>query len=288
MNTYILPDDILERPPTADEVIIRSYTSKKNSFKNRIVLNHNMINLLVSGRKTIVYHDATAVVNANELVILSTGNVLTSELLTEENQFSSILFYFSNEVFTRFLIKYDHLLPAVKQGKLERSFSIFKQDSFIRHFITSIQGMMQANEELPSEVRLIKIEELLLYLLLADPAKFRSIQILTKDKEHLQIKKVVETHVGQLITVEEMAFLCHMSPSTFKRRFNEIYNTSPKKWLLTRKLEIAAELLRSSDESPSEVYMKVGYQNHSSFSEAFNKYYGSTPSKYQQQLDVVP
>jgi AraC-like DNA-binding protein len=80
-----------------------------------------------------------------------------------------------------------------------------------------------------------------------------------------------------------------MSTSTFKRRFSEIYHTTPQKWLLTRKLEMAAELLRFGDESPSGIYLKVGYQNHSSFSEAFRNHFGSTPSDYQQQqLNVVP
>jgi AraC-like DNA-binding protein len=130
---------------------------------------------------------------------------------------------------------------------------------------------------------------LLLYLLHFDAERFRAIQIITKDKEQLQIKKVVESHVGQLITVEELAFLCHMSSSTFKRRFSEIYHTTPQKWLLTRKLEMAAELLRSGGESPSGVYLKVGYQNHSSFSEAFRNHFGNTPSEYQEQhLNVVP
>jgi len=90
--------------------VIRCYTFGQDSVKNRIVLNQNMINLLVSGNKTVVYPDATAVVNAGELVVLSTGNMLTSQLLTGGQQFSSILFYFSNELYNHLLIKYDHLL----------------------------------------------------------------------------------------------------------------------------------------------------------------------------------
>jgi AraC-like DNA-binding protein len=290
MNTYYLPDDILGgSPANTGEVVIRSYTSGKDSVKNRIVLNQNMINLLVSGTKTVVYPDATAVVNAGELVVLSTGNVLTSELLTGGQEFSSILFYFSNELFNRFLIKYDHLLQNVTPIMGKQPFLIFKQDNFIKQFIASMQALITTESELPAAVRSIKLEELLLYLLHFDPERFRAIQIITKDREQLQIKKVVESHVGQLITVDELAFLCHMSTSTFKRRFSEIYHTTPQKWLLTRKLEMAAELLRSSEESPSGVYLKVGYQNHSSFSQAFRNHFGNTPSDYQQQqLNVVP
>jgi AraC-like DNA-binding protein len=263
MNTFYLPDDILDGvTPGPDEVVIRCYKSDRNSIKNRIILNKNMINLLVSGTKTIVYPDATAVVNAGELVVLSTGNVLTSEL---------------------------HLLQTVASKGNKQPFIIFKQDTFIRNFITSMQNLMKEASDLSADIRLLKIEELLLYLLHVDPERFRSIQIITKDKEQLQIKKVVESHVGQLITVDELAFLCHMSTSTFKRRFGEIYHTTPQKWLLNKKLEMAAELLCSAEESPSGVYMKVGYQNHSSFSQAFRQYFGTTPSDYQQErLNVMP
>lgn len=287
---WLLPDDLLNGyAANTDEVVIRCYTSRQDSLKNRIVLNQNMINLLVSGTKTVVYSNATAVVNAGELVVLSTGNVLTSELLTDGEQFSSILFYFSNELFNRFLIKYDHLLQNVTPLAGKQPFLIFKQDNFIKQFVVSMQALFTAESELPAAVRSIKLEELLLYLLNFDPERFRAIQIITTDKEQLQIKKVVESHVGQLITVDELAFLCHMSTSTFKRRFSEIYQSTPQKWLLTRKLEMAAELLRSGGESPSGVYLKVGYQNHSSFSEAFRNHFGNTPSDYQQkQLTVVP
>src|SRR3954465_3291265 len=156
MNTFYLPDDILGgSPPNTDEVVIRCYTSGLDSVKNRIVLNQNMINLLVSGTKTVIYPDATAVVNAGELVVLSTGNVLTSELSTVGQQFSSILFYFSNVLFNRFLIKYDHLLQNVTPLKGKQPFLIFKQDNFIKQFITSMQALITSESELPAAVRLI-------------------------------------------------------------------------------------------------------------------------------------
>lgn len=290
MNTYNLPDDLLDdRSSRPDEVVIRFYNSDRDSVKNRIVLNQNMINVLISGTKTIIYPDATAVVQAGELVVLSTGNVLTSELLAGTERFTSVLFYFSNEVLNRFLIKYEHLIKGTAPTASRQPFLIFKQDAFISHFITSLMSLLSNDGILPAEVRQLRIEELLLYMLHADPQRFHSIQIITRDRQQLQIKKVVESQIGQPTTVDDLAFLCHMSTSTFKRKFNEIYQTSPQKWLLAKRLELAADLLRSYDESPSGVYMKVGYQNHSSFSEAFRNHFGTTPSDYQQaHLNVTP
>ncbi|WP_207536174.1 helix-turn-helix domain-containing protein [Desertivirga arenae] len=289
MTIYNLPKDLLgPGAATMDEVHIRCYTSDQNSHKNKIVLSQNMINLLVSGTKTIVYPDSTAMVRAGELVVLSAGNILTSELLTDGGAFSSVLFYFSNEVLNRFLIKYASLLPGVISNSNRQSFQIFRQDTFIKQFIASIKALLAESKELPNSIRLLKIEELLLYLLHADPERFRAIQVLSSDREQLHLKKVVESHIGQQITVDELAFICHMSVSTFKRRFSEIYHTTPQKWLLSRKLELAAELLGSAEESPSEIYLKVGYQNHSSFTEAFRKHFGTTPSQYQQaRLNVL-
>ncbi|UEG51894.1 AraC family transcriptional regulator [Mucilaginibacter daejeonensis] len=289
MNTYNLPDDLLDGSAIdPNEVLIRCYTSTKDSVKNRIILNQNMINLLISGKKTIVYPGSTAVVNGGELVVLSAGNVLTSELLTGEDSFSSLLFYFSNEVLDRFLIKYHNLLPSSSNRKDSgKAFLIFKQDLFIKQFIASVQALVNTDAKLSPEIRLLKIEELLLYLLHADPERFKAIHYITHDKDELQLKKVVDSHVGQPITVSELAFLCNMSTSTFKRRFGELYHTTPQQWLLDQKLKMAADLLRSSNESPATVYLQVGYQNHSSFTDAFRNLFGCTPSEYQRS-NVTP
>ena len=84
-------------------------------------------------------------------------------------------------------------------------------------------SLLSNGGKLPAEVRQLRIEELLLYMLHADPQRFHSIQIITRDRPQLQIKKVVESQIGQPTTVDDLAFLCHMSTSTFKRKFAEIY-----------------------------------------------------------------
>ncbi|GAB2698309.1 AraC family transcriptional regulator [Mucilaginibacter koreensis] len=291
MKTFHLPDDLLDGTAISTEAVwIRCYTSGQDSVKNKIILTQNMINLLVSGTKTIVYPGSTAVVTGGELVVLSAGNVLTSELLTGGDCFSSVLVYFTNEVLNSFLIKYHHLLPAGSNRNSDgRSFLIFKQDLFINQFIATVQALVGAGDALSPELCLLKIEELLLYLLRADPERFSAIQQITLDKNELQLKKVVESHVGQSITVGELAFLCNMSISTFKRRFGELYHTTPQQWLLDQKLKMAADLLRSPGETPASVSLQVGYQNHSSFTEAFRNLFGCTPSEYQQlRLNVTP
>src|SRR5579872_5224798 len=96
----------------------------------------------------------------------------------------------------------------------------------------------------------------------------------TGDKE---LKAAIEGNLDHSITVEELAFVCNMSLSTFKRRFSRLYGTTPNKWMLQ------AALLLQGQEKPSEVYHQVGYENHSSFTESFKQVYGVTPSEFQQR-----
>ena len=84
-----------------------------------------------------------------------------------------------------------------------------------------------------------------------------------------------------MMTVEEMAFLCHMSLSTFKRRFAIIYGTSPNKWLLEKKMQKAAQLLKQGDFKVNELYFELGYENLSSFIHSFKLFHGVTPKQFQ-------
>ncbi|MGH1518671.1 helix-turn-helix domain-containing protein [Chryseobacterium sp. JK1] len=281
MKTYFLPDDLLTEPIICEEeIIIRLYQSNHKTLKNKIILNRNMINLLISGNKTVDYPESSVEVKAGELILLSTGNILTSEVTSDQNEFTSILIYFSNETYNRFLIKYEHLCSQTKQNK---PYLIYQQDDFIQQYVNSLLILLKHPDLLTAEIRQLKMDELMLYLLQSDPEKLQSFRMVTQDRESLQLKRVVERYIGKPTTIDELAFLCNMSPSTFKRRFEHLYNTSPQKWLLSKRMELSADLLRSSDIIPSQVFYRVGYQNHSSFSEAFRKHFGITPSQYHTQ-----
>ncbi|WPV64040.1 helix-turn-helix transcriptional regulator [Chitinophaga sp. LS1] len=72
-----------------------------------------------------------------------------------------------------------------------------------------------------------------------------------------------------------------MSLSSFKRKFARIYGNSPNKWLLEKRMERAAKMLRHEHRKASEIYYELGYENLSSFIQSFKQIYGITPKQYQ-------
>jgi AraC-like DNA-binding protein len=281
MKVINLPQDLLPKGYPADEIIIKRYTSATNTVKNKIILHQNMISLLIEGQKTTAHTDNITTVHEDEILMLSCGNCLTTEVLSGVGKFHSIIIYFSNKLMADFHVKYANLINKSTKGLPSLT---FKKDKFIRNYITSLDLLLQTKDHLSPELKLLKLEELMVYLFETNGDAVASFRInAASDTKDLELRQVAESNIAGQISVEEMAFLCNASLSTFQRRFNAVYGLSPQKWLLEQKLQLAARLLQQPGEKPSDVYLKVGYENHSSFSKSFKQQFGISPKEFREQ-----
>ena len=99
------------------------------------------------------------------------------------------------------------------------------------------------------------------------------------DERKLSFKTTIENNVYTNLSLEEIAFLCNMSLSTFKRQFVQIYQSSPGKWFQRMRLNKAREILRKNKVKPSEIYLDFGYDSLSNFSTAFKNEFGYSPKQ---------
>lgn len=271
-----------------DQILIRPFTSLCKTKKNRVILHRNMIHLLIEGRKTVIYGGQSTTVNDDAFLFLAAGSCLTTSVLSDKGDYQAILLYFSDSLLLDFYMKYDRLVQQYRQAKqppaAAASFITFEKDVFLRNYIESLRLMLQLDQPLSQEICILKFEELLLYLLQTAPDTLLQFKVnSTGSMQDFEIRKAVEGNITRPVTVEELAFLCSMSLSTFKRRFTKIYGTSPQRWLLEQKMQVAARLLMDRQTKPGDVYDKVGYESHSSFSKSFRQVFGVTPSAYQEQ-----
>jgi AraC family transcriptional regulator, exoenzyme S synthesis regulatory protein ExsA len=275
-----LPDDFSNEEEKTMPVIFRTYRATQLAARNKSVIHENMIDIVLSGKKKIVNIGEVAHLEAGDLILLSKGNNLISEVLPENGLFNSLVIYFTNEKLLEFRAKYAQFTDS---PQYKNPFLIYRQDAFMQHYISSVQQMLQQDALKTIEFRQLKLEELLLYLLHLDAAKFHSLLPVAATDEEMRLRTAAEHNICNPVTVEDLAFLCNMSLSTFKRKFFNIYGTSPVQWLLKQRLEMAAGLLNNPAEKPGSVFEKVGYGNHSSFSQAFKKHFGITPTEYQEK-----
>jgi AraC-like DNA-binding protein len=292
-NLFTIPGDLFagETCPVSPEKIgIRIYESSLPSTKSRVTITNNLFSFLLEGEKLVHRPGRPLKVFPGQFLMIASGNCLMTEKLSAGNRYHSLLFFFNNEVLRSFFTQYPSLLERTEKiiGRGDEPLICFETDAFIQNYLNSLQLLLQANPCLQEELLRLKLEELLLYLANKCPEALFSFQLFERaDATDRQLQAAVENNLTYSVTVEELAFLCNMSLSTFKRRFARIYGTSPNKWLLQRRMQQAVLLLQQQAK-PSEIYFQLGYENHSSFSQSFKQAYGLTPREFQKNLRTDP
>lgn len=89
--------------------------------------------------------------------------------------------------------------------------------------------------------------------------------------------------ISSNVSIDELAEMCCLSASTFKRRFRERYSASPHKWFLSCRLDIAAMILRHADIPTRYIAALCGFVNVSHFIATFKRRFGTTPSRISKR-----
>jgi len=263
---------------------IYTYISEIKARRNKIFLSQNLISFLEQGEKVVFYAGSKTTITDDEFVILSSGNCLMTEKLPVNNTYCSTMLSFDNVSLIQFFIKYASLIEHKRRTleKEKKPFLVFKKDDVIKNYITSLKLLHSKQTLISDQILAVKFEELMLYLLEKYPNEILSFQTESQeDQSNLKIKKAVEMNITNNLTLEELAFLCDTSVSTFKRKFLKIYNDIPSKYFTRQKMKIA-QLLLLENQNPSEVFYKIGYESHSSFSQAFKQTCGMSPKEFQE------
>ena len=85
-------------------------------------------------------------------------------------------------------------------------------------------------------------------------------------------------------TVDELAAAVHVSRSTLVRRFNDLVGEPPVAYLTRWRMELAARLLRESEQPVGRISRLVGYTSEFAFSRAFSKHRGEPPGRYRRRI----
>src|ERR1700740_34853 len=97
----------------------------------------------------------------------------------------------------------------------------------------------------------------------------------------LRARDLADAHYAEPLTVADMAQAAGLSPAHFSREFRRAFGESPHTYLLTRRLERAAALLRNTERPVTEICFAVGWSSLGSFTASFRRIYGTTPSAYR-------
>ena len=97
----------------------------------------------------------------------------------------------------------------------------------------------------------------------------------------LRARDLADAHYAEPLTVADLARAAGYSRAHFSQEFRRAFGESPHAYLLTRRLERAAALLRTTDYSVADICVAVGLDSVGSFTTSFVRMHGRTPTEYR-------
>jgi AraC-like DNA-binding protein len=97
----------------------------------------------------------------------------------------------------------------------------------------------------------------------------------------VRAKDLVDARYFEPLSVDDLARAAGLSRAHFSREFRGAFGESPHAYLLTRRLERAAAMLRTTDRSVTDICFSVGLQSVGSFTTSFSRTYGISPAAYR-------
>lgn len=284
MSILQLPEKLINSKKTIPDLFVFDYIMTKDIVNRKANVNLNLFSFLQTGQKKINFADTSITINENQSVLIKPGKCLFTELLLEEQTYFCKLFFFSQNNLESFFLKHKNNFDfSVKKNHTEIPFFIIENDTYIKSFIQSLSTLMTLKTEFSQELFMVKFEEILLYLIFKYEQSFIDyLHSLITHKIKTSFKTVIENNVISNLKMEEIAFLCNRSLSTFKRHFITEFQENPGKWIQKKRLLYAKEQLEHKKCKPSDIYADIGYTNYSNFSTAFKNEFGINPKEIQK------
>jgi len=238
---------------------------------------------VVTGRKTWHTSDGVWRANPGDTLFFRKGATIVEQHLEQD---VCLLMLFIPDDLLRGTVR--EVIGTLNLGALGttpiRAALRVENDVALAALFQSMRTYLSGKEKPPEPLVRLKMRELVISVLtsgrnVALATYFRVISA----SDSPSVAEIMEANFRFNLSLEEYAKLCHRSLSSFKREFRTHFQESPGKWLIQRRLDHAANLLRTSAMNVTETAFESGFEDVSHFSRVFKERFGIPPMTYRQE-----
>jgi len=155
-------------------------------------------------------------------------------------------------------------------------------DRLLENYRESINILLDNPEIADENIIKTKLKEFVLLMSKSQnvPSQLDFLAALFKPA-NIHFKSTILNNLYANLTIDELAALTHLSPSSFKRKFKDTFNKSPKKYIANKKVEKAAEMLKTKGLRVSDIAYDVGFDSLATFNRNFQDIFGKSPTEYR-------
>lgn len=241
---------------------------------------HSIVYVL-NGQKKWITPTKEYLVKANQSIFLRKGAFKNQQYFEES---FCVLMFFMKDDFIRKCVEEDikrESLPLKQNIHPDIVYWISVTDS-LQTLYHSFFSYLKQPTKTPQKIIELKFREMLLNICVErNNEDIRNVLYTLSQNLEGAIERVMEEQFMYNLKIDEYARLCGRSVSSFKREFKKIYNITPGKWLLSRRLKLATEYMMNTDLSIQQICYECGFESDSHFIRSFKSHYNITPRQWR-------
>lgn len=240
-----------------EELTVLEKEMETSLYERPSYVSTHTVSVVLRGRQRIVSEEGRALdLLPGRVGLIRRGLYTVSDLITEEGSFRAILFYFPSLA---------GLFPPEVGGAAGKAPREGGK--------ASGSGLHSVNfDALP--IRLDRADGVKKFL-----SSLTGINRLSTTPPRREMLPLLRDYYDKPLTLRDYAYLTGRSLSTFQRDFRARTGTSPRRWIIARRMERARELLADPSARVNNIALAVGYLNTSHFIKAYREAYGQTPDR---------
>lgn len=257
-----------------------------------VSLQQIVVGFVVAGSKRIYHNDTIYTAQQGDVFVLCQGVHHIEDCPPKSVQkFEQVVFNLTAEQLQRSIVMLvnNYNLECLDTHKCpncrSRNFVVAKPSALLQEFFLSIYSSFSSTElHSGQNLRHLRTPELIYHILTDSNNCLRSKLLSGADVEKVKFRCCIYDNILKDNTIESLAQQTHRSLTSFKKEFTKAFATSPHKWFIEQRLQLAKTLLYTSDKTVSEIGNHCTFTNTSHFIRLFKQRFNITPYALKRQI----
>jgi len=269
---------------TCRDLLFTQYECPQIEKKEKFFIERNLIIYVISGRRIFHKNQQSWELGQGSCMFIKKGTHISEKPVGED---WCVMAFFMPDDFLKHLIKENNnSLPMANlpEAAVDHVLPLHVND-ISRSFFASMLPYFTQSPSPPENLLELKFKELVLSLLTENKNR-RLLSYLHQlgNETEVSMEEVMQNNYTFNLTLADYAKLTAKSIPSFQREFKRIFNDTPARWVIKKRLSLAAELLENTTLSISDITYECGFENPTHFSRIFKEKMGSSPLQFRTSL----
>ncbi len=230
----------------------------------------------LSGETHAFHADGNTVIPENTIVLVKKNQLIrTIKYPAKSGKYQFLSIMLDKATLQQYALENKIIVDKKYEGQQKL---FFEADDFLQNYFVSLSPYINKKKDASPRLADLKIREAI-ELLLRSNVDFKKILFDFSEPFKMDLKEFMNQNYTFNVSVESLAKLTGRSLSGFKRDFAKTFETTPKQWLLAKRLDEAYYLIKHKNQKPANFYLDLGFENLSHFYTSFKEKFGQTTSQ---------